>query len=287
MINIDHFHIQCFTDPNLRIDIIFQYAASQIVLFTGYLRYRIPGIRRRDKYDPQIRISLPQFLYNTADRSAIRIFIIRIRHGLNGIPRVIIIQSGSDKQNLYRIKIDLPQVTQRIFKIISCRFPDPYRLLHTEILYRKRSHQSCRRQRILGISQSSLRIRSSQNRSAQSSVITLQACLLLQFGSNGGLIPAQSVHTVSQKYHIVGNSLILAVPREKQHQQYHENHGCNRTIYYFYSAKFYLLHKPGKVPPRSCWHHFHLPDDVPDCCNVPAVLCFASAPSYVPRSAPA
>lgn len=84
---------------------------------------------------------------------------------------MIIIQSGTDKQDLHLVKIDLSQISQSILKIIRGRFSDVHGPLDTEILHHKGTYQSGRRNGILGISQPSLRIRSAKNRSSQPTVV--------------------------------------------------------------------------------------------------------------------
>ena len=96
VINIDHFHIQCLTGPDLRVHIILQHTASQIIFLTGQLRYCIPGVGRCNENDAKLRVGFPQLFYNAADGAAVSIFIIgmiRIRRGFDGIVRVIVIQS--------------------------------------------------------------------------------------------------------------------------------------------------------------------------------------------------
>ena len=174
MIDVYDFYIQSLTQPDLRIDIILQHTTAQIIFLTGQFRIRIPGIGRGDEDNAQIRIGFPQLLHNTADSSTVGIFIIRIIRvccGFDGSAGVIIIQSGTDKQDLHLIKIDLSQISQSILKIVRGCFSDVYGPLDTEILHHKGTYQPGRRNGILGISQSSLRIRSAKDRSSQSTVV--------------------------------------------------------------------------------------------------------------------
>ena len=171
MIDVYDFYIQSLTQPDFRIDILLQHTTAQIIFLTGQFRIRIPGIGRGDEDNAQLRIGFPQLLHNTADSSTVGIFIIRICRGFDGSAGVIIIQSGTDKQDLHLVKIDLSQISQSILKIIRGCFSDVHGPLDTEILHHKGTYQSGRRNGILGISQPSLRIRSAKNRSSQPTVV--------------------------------------------------------------------------------------------------------------------